>query len=52
MNQLSVMMEVEFISPIIEFGVVNQYQFYGGPVELEAQDNSPSRVTSFTPVRL
>ena len=49
-SELSVMTRVEFTSPVIVFGVISQYQFYGGPVELREEDNIPPKVTSFTPV--
>ncbi len=52
-NQLSVETSVEFTSPVIEFGVIDMYQFYGGPVRLGEQDNIPpdSKFIGFTSVR-
>ncbi len=51
-NQLSVMTSVQFTSPIIEFGVIDMYQFYGGPVKLGEQNNIPpdSKFIGFTSV--
>ena len=46
---LTVKVDIDFIPPSIEFGVVNQYVFYGGAKELGPMDSAPTS-TNFNPV--
>lgn len=44
--QLQVMTTVQFNAPVIEFGAVTQYEFYGGPIELGPMERNPMGRTS------
>ena len=48
-HQLAVNLDTQFTAPTIEFGVVSQFEFYAGRVEIDPLEN-PSRITRFTPV--